>query len=183
MSRNVATSKPRSCHKCPLNGKGDPRCIQCAGPAEESYAGISYVHLGGLESPEEFVSANRLGTMSVQPSLKGAPPSYDHGVGEGVTRDLKPDVERALVVVLANLMALDDTNLVIFNHLYHGDDYVQTAKAVGLSVEGVRKRVLDMARKNRLVTHVVNVMKRKGIGGAKRGKRRNGTFQMDLFAS
>lgn len=176
----MSNQRPRSCHKCPLNGKGDERCIECPGPAEESYAGISYVHLGGLESPEEFVQANRLQTLVPEPSMQGRQGCVADSA-RSVTKELAPDVERALVVILASLMSMDDQNMVIFRHLYHGDDYVQTAKAVGLSVEGVRKRVIELARRNRIVTHVVNVMKRKGIGGAKRGRRRNGTIQLDMF--
>ena len=179
--------RPRSCSKCSLNGKADPRCLECPGPAEESYAGISYVHLGALENPEEFIEANRLGTIQPEPSMAGtlgasAAAGPDDRSQGGVTRDLAPEVERALVVILANLMSLDDTNLVIFSHLYHGDDYGRTAAAVGMSVEGVRKRLFAMARRNKFVTHVVNVMRRKGIGGAKRGQRRDGSFQPDLFA-
>lgn len=34
------------CHKCPLNQTGDPRCLSCAGPAEQpNHHGLSHISI------------------------------------------------------------------------------------------------------------------------------------------
>lgn len=58
-SLKVAGGRPRECHRCPRNGKGDPYCWQrCMGPAEKSDKGRSFVRTGGLDAEAEFIEGN-----------------------------------------------------------------------------------------------------------------------------
>lgn len=160
---------PRSCHRCKWNGKGSDICLKCPGPAEESNKGQSFVHLDAMPAPGEFLES-RMRTRHV--SQKD---------GAGVTLELTADLEQSLMLILSSFMGMEDAELVIFRHLYHGDDFEKIAKVLKVSKQCVSKRVFEMAHKHKIVTAVCNVMKRKGIGGAKRGTRRDGSFQPDLF--
>lgn len=95
-----------------------------------------------------------------------------------VTNDLNDDVERALVIILANLMSLSDTQLCIFRHIFHGDDLKVTGAnlPVPISKQAVFKHLLKMVKANKVVAKVIHEMMRKGQGGAKRQ-----VSQLDLF--
>ncbi len=149
----------RECHKCPLNGKGDARCIDCPGAAEVSYKGKSIVHLGALESPDEFLEANALARDG------------EAEAGGGVTAELSAETERALVVILATFMAMEKTDLFIFREMFHGKDLAQIGREICMTKEGVRKRVVNMAKANPKIMRAFGAMKRKGIGGAKKMRR------------
>lgn len=133
-SLKAAGGRPRECHRCPRNGKGDPYCWQvCAGPAEKSDKGRSFVRTGGLDAEAEFIEGNMDGeygdgiaasritteedfiaaaeggtldpdTLTEEQLLMAGGARPDAGeAGSGVTAELSDDVERALVPILANL--------------------------------------------------------------------------------
>lgn len=149
----------RECHKCPLNGKGDARCIKCPGAPEVSYRGRSIVHLGALESPDEFLEANALAQSGERDEVGG------------VTAELSAETERALVVILATFMAMEKTDLLIFRGMFHGKNLMQIGHEMGMTKEGVRKRVVNMAKVNPEIMKAFGAMRRTGIGGAKKMRR------------
>ncbi len=149
----------RECHKCKFDGKGDARCIKCPGAAEVAYKGVDYVHLGALEAPDEFIEANAL--------ERNATSDESGGVTEGLTEE----TERALVVILATFMAMKKIDLWIFHEMYHGKDMAQIGREMGLTKEGVRKHVINMAKANPKLMMAFGAMRRKGIGGAKKMRR------------
>lgn len=165
----------RSCHLCPLNGKGDERCLRCPGPPELTLVGHRFVSLDEQPAPDEFIG--REGDKSAM--------RPDGGRG-GVTRDLEPEVERALSIVLATLFGTmredpRDLDIRVFWHLFCGDSTVAVAKRLGVSDECVRKRIRRMAERNPLAVHIVERMARAKGAGRRRGERRDGTFQPELF--
>ncbi len=192
---------PRSCHKCKYSGKAHPVCCTCQGPAEESNCGISYVHLEDLPMPGEFVYNEGIGNGGKTNRARAAEDAFFRGgletgsdavdydaqpmtktVAENHNRQFRVSVEGALRRILANLMAIEDTDLLIFKCVYHGMDMVQTAKALGLTKQVVWARLLKMCRRNKVVTATISGMRRAGAGGAKRGVRRDHFVQDDLFS-
>lgn len=195
----------RECHRCPYNGKGDSYCWEvCLGPSENSNKGRSFVHLGAIEAQGEYLFANADDTVarkSVDSSVddielseasedgffddddgEGSnpdrPENYSESRSNSVTRSLNEDVERALVVILANLMSLSDTRLCILRHVFHGEDMkkIGASLPVPMSKQAVFKHLLAMTRENRVVEKVVHQMMRDGHGGA-----RQTVTQLDLF--
>lgn len=96
----------------------------------------------------------------------------------GVTENLNYNVERALVLILANLMSLSDTQLCIFRHVFHGQDMkkIGATLPVPISKQAVFKHLLAMTKANPVVEKVIHQMMREGHGGAKKQVK-----QLELF--
>ena len=159
----------RECWKCPRNGKGDPYCWQkCLGPAEVSNKGLELVSLDSMPAPSEYV----------QRYIDKAYVKSKHESCIKTTEQLEAGVERALVVILSNLMSLSDIDLCIFRHLFHGDGLQETADKLPqrMTKQAVHKRLNSICEKNKVVEKVVRGMMRKGVGGAKAT-----TTQLSLF--
>ena len=188
-----AIQKPRECHRCPRNGKGDPYCWErCIGPAEKSDKGISYVRLGGLKAEAEFIESERLEDLNAYCDDENEEVfSNDPGINldkttspecgsidRRVTRDLSEEVENALVPVIANLMSLQDIQLCILRHVFKGEDLTVIGKSlpVPISRQAVFSHLLRMCRSNKVVEKVIHGMMKKGHGGASRTHK-----QLDLF--
>lgn len=202
------TARPRECHRCPRNGKGDPYCWQvCLGPAEKSDKGRSFVRTGGLDAEAEFIEGNMDGEYGADIADSRVTTEEDfiaaaeEGVldpdtlteeqlltateaASGVTSELSDAVERALVPILANLFgdrSMSDVRLCIFRHIFRGDDLETTGRSlpVPISKQAVFKHLRGMVNGNPIVAKVVMQMKRQGHGGA---RKRVGS-QMDLFGA
>ena len=192
-------SRPkRECHKCRRNGTGDDYCWKhCLGPADDSNKGISKVSLGSLESESEYIFANADSLALPKEAFSGRSPDgiqdaeddaddfFGHAAERsaaqaprGVTEQLDDEVEHALVVILANLMSLSDTQLCIFRHIFHGEDLKDTGARlpVPITKQAVFKHLLKMVRENKVVAKVIHGMMRKGQGGAKKQM-----SQLELF--
>lgn len=198
-------TRPKECHKCPRNGKGDPYCWQvCIGPAEKSDKGRTFVRTGGLQAESEFIEQhideeygcmtgsrrtteddfiNAVESDEIDPDslseeeLLSSPEPSTHGV----TESLSDDIERALVKILANLFGNDsmsDVKLCIFRHIFKGENLDTIAKTlpVPISKQAVFKHLRSMVRINPVIGKVILQMKKAGHGGAKRRQ-----SQLSLF--
>lgn len=155
----------RECHKCELNGKGDPRCIKCPGPAEVSFKGRNIVYPDGQPNPAG-IYGQRL----------------DIGGRTGaVTEKLTLDTEDALVQILANIFTFDDLDWAILKRKYQGKDGQRIADELNTSKQVVHFRIKRMVQEGNAIAMAIVDMKRKGAGGAKRGVYRTGFVQDELF--
>ena len=204
----MENTRPKECHKCPRNGKNDPYCWQkCIGPAEKSDKGRTIVRTGGLEDVDEFLAdhidedyeSGRVtpeddfirdieccddeldpDSISEEAILN---PSDNSKLSGGVTAQLSEDVERALVLILANLFGgkeMTDTRLCIFRHIYKGEDFETIGRTlpVPMSKQAVFKHLRKIVEVNPLIGKVIMEMKRKGHSGARRKQ-----VQLDLFSA
>ena len=206
MSRLEEIQAKRECHRCPYNGKGDPYCWQvCLGPSEKSNKGHSFVRLGAIEAQGEYLYSNADDLLAEKAKINekveemdflddesdsdSAQESNDDGNQErpedfsgsyehSVTKSLDEKVERALVVILANLMSLSDTELCILRHFFHGEDLAKTGATlpIPMSKQAVNKHCEQIKNNLPVMWKVVEGMKRKGHGGA-----RKTVSQLDLF--
>lgn len=155
--------RPKECHKCPRNGKGDPYCWEvCIGPAEKSDKGRSFVRTGSLAAESEFISCNidseyesaidsrrtteedfiaaaESGEIDPDEISEEELLSPNGGAGErqGVTEQLSDEVERALVPIIANLFGNDrmsDMKLCIFRHIFRGEDFETISKSLPVRI-------------------------------------------------
>lgn len=208
MSRVEEIQAKRECHRCPYNGKGDPYCWQvCLGPSDKSNKGHSFVRLGAIEAQGEYLYSNADELLTEKAKTNDEVDEMDFSADESdaeadsaqetsadgnqerpedfsgsyehsVTESLDEKVERALVIILANMMSLSDTQLCIFRHVFHGEDLkkVGSTLPVPITKQAVFKHLLAMTRSNPVVEKVIHQMMRSGHGGAKRQ-----TSQLDLF--
>lgn len=203
-----AAARPRECHKCPRNGKGDEYCWRvCMGPAERSDKGISYVRMGSLDAEGEFLAgrmdaewaANAGSRVTTEEDFLAAAErgecdpdvvpeedllcAGDGGGSDGVTAELSDDVERALARILATLFGdgtMSDVRICILRHLYRGEDLGTIGRTLPhpMSKQGVFKHVRAMVAANPTLARVIMALKREGHGGARRRR----AVQPDLFA-
>lgn len=167
----------RECHKCELNGKGDPRCIECPGPADISLKGRNMVYPDGQPNPA--------GIYSQRIDLERG------GRDTAVTERLARDTEDALVQILACVLEFDDLDWAILKRKYQGKDGAQIAKELGTSKQVVHIRLQklvksgprdgDAEKARRRIAMAIVDAKRRGAGGAKRGVYRTGFIQDELF--
>ena len=205
----MENTRPKECHKCPRNGKNDPYCWQkCIGPAEKSDKGRTFVRTGSLEDVDEFINDHMnedydvatSTAMSEDDFIRGVEsddeidpdsiseeellsPSDNSNSSNTVTAELSEDVERALVLILANLFGgkeMTDTRLCIFRHIYKGEDFETIGRTlpVPMSKQAVFKHLRKIVEANPLIGKVIMEMKRKGHSGARRKQ-----MQLDLFAA
>ena len=133
-----------------------------------SNKGLELVSLDSMPAPSEYV----------QRYIDKAYVKSKHESCIKTTEQLEAGVERALVVILSNLMSLSDIDLCIFRHLFHGDGLQETADKLPqrMTKQAVHKRLNSICEKNKVVEKVVRGMMRKGVGGAKAT-----TTQLSLF--
>lgn len=114
------------------------------------------------------------------------PPDEDDS-SHGVTSSLAYSVERALVVILANVFGsdfVDDIDLCIVRHAFRGEDLATIGKnlPIPMSKQAVEKRTNELRAKNPVLWKVVDEMKRKGVGGARRTMEQS-EFDLPLWES
>ena len=169
-------ARPRSCHSCPWQGRGLPVCITCPGPADDSNAGISYVHIDAAEAGMEMIERQRIGG-------DGMADEAERGAAT-VTATLSPEVENALRVVLGDLSQLERTDRDVFFGIWNGRTLTEIADEAGISKQAVSVRVNRMCRRHPKLGAFVAAMvvtSRKGMGGgANRGQRKGGYRQLEM---
>lgn len=167
----------RECHKCELNGRGDPRCIDCPGPADVSLKGRRMVYPDGQPNPAGIYSQR----IDAQREVRGS-----------VTTSLTQATEDALVRILASILEFDDLDWAILKRKYQGKDGSQIAREIGTSKQVVHFRLKRLVKPGaggdcegevtrRCIAMAIVDMKRRGVGGARRGVYRSGFVQPELF--
>lgn len=119
------SEKARECHKCPLNGKGDPRCITCPGPSKTPL--------------QSGVVAYSLDSMKAAGMVQAAAPTELQERGR--CTDLPLAVEERLLDFLYRLFSLTEQKYLLVRHVFLGGSLSQFGRSTGVS----RQRVNTLA--------------------------------------
>ena len=167
-----------SCHKCALDGKGDPRCGICAGPSDEpNHKGASHVYIDGLEQGAS--EAVLEGAMSAR--REGAPAAGPEADPEAAVEEyVRAEAEEAARRVLHFFAALDIGEFAIVKHLLAGGNLNTYALVNNRTRQDVWKQAIRAMRRLPELRAIVKE-RRQANGRAAPAARRENPMQMTLF--
>ena len=140
--RGAWHGRARSCHGCPMDGKGLPVCFAgCPGPRTDfSTDGQSMVCLGamaGQEGADAFVSAR----MSYDARLVRLPRA-DYVTG------LSPETETALLKLLRIFADMTERQVLVVHAMLNGKRQSGAARHGGISKQAVSKTVIKLMKRH-----------------------------------
>lgn len=121
------------CHKCPYDGKRDPHCLRCGGPA----------NCATSSHGKTFYSIEAMGDKGLQISGDAGKPT---GRDVRVT-DLPESVENTLLDFLFRLFSLSDGKLLLVKHVFAGGTLSSYADRAGITRQRVNAMAGDISRK------------------------------------
>ncbi len=119
------------CHKCPLDGKGDPRCLSCQGPPKVNHKGRSFVSVDSGEG-EQSAAGVAMVMKGIRPKASYRPPE---------------ELEMALKAIYA-MIELSPAEFVVVQAIMRGATQAEVSREFGLTRQAINSFIKLMVKRH-----------------------------------